>query len=386
MGPASPHRPRVAVLTPYLPAPDDSGGRIRVARLCAALSLRADLDLYARASREEVARHSDHPSLSPFTRRYLSARPLGWARAPGTSRRVRDASPPSLRARLALHLAAGRYDLVVGCHSTSLGLLPRRWRAPVVLDEHNVESRYAAEVDPDPAEPRRLSAWESRVWPRAALVTAVSAADRDAIGLSRRGPTEVVENGVDLASIPFTPPSSRRGGALLFVGSMAHRPNVDAAAWLAREVLPRVRARHPGATLVLCGRDPSPEARALQSDLVRVTGTVADVRPFLAEAAVYANALRGGAGTSLKVVEALAAGVPMVSTRVGVRGYDEPESFARVADDLDGFVDAVCAVLRSPAEMDPRAGRGRALAASLSWDQLGDRFAALALSLLGERA
>lgn len=385
MGPASLHRPRVAVLSPYLPAPDDSGGRIRVARLCGALARHAELDLYARASRDEIDRHAEHPSLAPFARRHLSARPLGWARAPGTSRRVRDAAPPSLRGRLALHLAAGTYDVVVGCHSTSLALLPPWCGAPVVLDEHNIESRYAAEVDPDPEESRRLSAWEARVWLRATLVTTVSAVDRDLIARARRGPVEVVENGVDLASIPYAAPSSRRGQALLFVGSMAHRPNAEAAAWLAREVLPRVRRRHPDATLVLCGRDPGPEVRALRSDVVRVTGTVADVRPFLADAAVYANALRGGAGTSLKVIEALAAGVPMVSTRVGVRGYAAAESFARLADEVEGFVDAVCGVLSDPSAMDPSAERGRALASSLSWDRLGDRFASLTLALIEAR-
>ena len=111
-----------------------------------------------------------------------------------------------------------------------------------------------------------------------------------------------------------------------------------------------------------------------------VTGGVGDVRPYLADAAVYVNGLGSGAGTSLKVIEALAAGIPMVSTSVGVRGYAEPESFARVADDVDDFSDAVCAVLSNPATMDPRAERGRALAESLSWDRLGERFAELALS------
>lgn len=372
-GPASEARPRIAVLSPYLPAPTDTGGRIRIHRLCTALAQTATLDLFARASQSEILQHQHHPALSVFNHCHFSSRPLSWARHPLSSHRVRDASPPSLRLTLALALARGTYDFVFACHSTSVALLPPWWKGFIALDEHNIESRFAASTDPDPREHQRLSRWEFRVWPRASVITTVSADDKAIISPHARSVT-VIPNGTDSDSIPFIPPSLRTGSTLLFIASMAHRPNADAARWLALEVFPRVKKIHPNASLVLCGRDPDASVLSLSRDDITVTGTVPDVRPFLATASVYVNPLHSGAGTSLKVAEALAAGVPLVSTSTGIRGYQSPASFASICDTPEHFANAIVSILDAPARFDPGAHTGRLLAETLSWPAVSTHF------------
>jgi glycosyltransferase involved in cell wall biosynthesis len=156
---------------------------------------------------------------------------------------------------------------------------------------------------------------------------------------------------------------------------MSFPPNIRAARFLAEKVLPLVLAEVPDANLVLCGRDPSREVLALAGPNVTVTGTVPSVTPYLEDAAVYGNALFEGAGSSLKVPEALAAGIPLVSTSVGVRGFDlrEGDHFLG-AEDPEGFCRQILRILRDPARADPLSRRGRDYVRSLDWELLGQKF------------
>ena len=93
-----------------------------------------------------------------------------------------------------------------------------------------------------------------------------------------------------------------------FVATMGWAPNIDAAVWLGREIWPRVRERVPGARLLLVGKDPAPAVIALADDDIEVTGTVAEVNPYLARSRVVVAPLRAGGGTRLKIMEALDVG------------------------------------------------------------------------------
>jgi glycosyltransferase involved in cell wall biosynthesis len=192
----------------------------------------------------------------------------------------------------------------------------------------------------------------------------------------------VVPNGTAVDELPFTPPSARTGHDVLFVGLMSHAPNVAAARFLAGEVMPRVWREEPAARLVLCGRSPAREVSALAGERVVVTGTVERVTPWLARAAVYANALFQGAGSSLKVPEALASGVPLVSTAVGVRGFPlVPGTHYARAEDAERFAREIVRALRSRAELDVQAARGRAVAEGYDWEAIASRFATLVASV-----
>ena len=153
--------------------------------------------------------------------------------------------------------------------------------------------------------------------------TAVCAmSDHDAAAFERYGAREVlvVPNGVDTAAVAYREPAA--GAQLLFVGHYGYQPNAAAARELAGEILPRVREQCPGATLELVGREPPASLARRPPDGVRVTGAVPDVLEHLHAARAVVIPLRSGSGTRLKVLEALAAGVPVISTPLGVQGLD----------------------------------------------------------------
>jgi GT2 family glycosyltransferase len=135
------------------------------------------------------------------------------------------------------------------------------------------------------------------------------------------------------------PPFSARAG-VLFIGNYNHTPNVDAARWLCREIMPLVWQANPTISLTLLGSNPTPEVEALASERVAVPGYVPDVSPYFQSHRVFAAPLRYGAGLKGKIGESLAYGLPVVTTAVGAEGFafvderdcllaETPEAFAR---------------------------------------------------------
>ena len=131
----------------------------------------------------------------------------------------------------------------------------------------------------------------------------------------------LVPNGVDVA---YYSPENQGGNPqeILFVGSMDYHANVEAVTWFVSNVWPLVKSSVPGLTFRIVGRDPSAEVLALAAPDVLITGTVDDIRPFYARAAATVVPLRVGGGTRLKILESMAAKVPVVSTRLGAEGID----------------------------------------------------------------
>src|SRR5262249_31565581 len=130
-----------------------------------------------------------------------------------------------------------------------------------------------------------------------------------------------VPNGVDCAAFPDLP--TGRGGppVVMFLGTMSWGPSAAAARVLAREVLAVLRGRVSGVVLAVVGRDAPADLLALSgSPGIEVTGGVPDVKPHLLRASVLAVPLDAGGGTRLKILEAFAAGLPVVSTAVGAEG------------------------------------------------------------------
>jgi GT2 family glycosyltransferase/SAM-dependent methyltransferase len=134
---------------------------------------------------------------------------------------------------------------------------------------------------------------------------------------------------------------------LLFVAGFAHPPNVDAAVWLCKEVLPALRLEHPDLTLWLVGSNPTAEVLGLAGQAVRVTGHVSDVELAVhyQRARVVVAPLRFGGGVKGKVVEALAHGCPVVTTSVGYQGLDELREVQPPADTAEAFIAATLHLL-----------------------------------------
>jgi glycosyltransferase involved in cell wall biosynthesis len=174
---------------------------------------------------------------------------------------------------------------------------------------------------------------------RASDVTVVTSPYEAAI-LRDRGIRNVAIVGLAEMPVEHVPGTENRAG-VLFVGNYAHAPNVDAALRLAGEIMPLVWKRIPGVVLTLAGADPTPAVKKLSGKLVRVPGFVRDLAPFFAGHRVFGAPVRFGAGLKGKIVQAMAAGIPVVTTSVGAEGLQlEPEEMI-VAHDAQSFTDAV---------------------------------------------
>ena len=129
---------------------------------------------------------------------------------------------------------------------------------------------------------------------------------------------------------------------------MDYSANVDAAVWFVNDIWPELPP-NSALTFSIVGRDPKPEVRALAGDRVRVTGTVPDVRPYYAGALAAVVPLRIGSGTRLKILEAMAAGIPVISTRLGAEGLDlEDGTHLLLADSAGEMIAAVSRLAASP--------------------------------------
>ncbi len=211
----------------------------------------------------------------------------------------------------------------------------------------------------------------------------------------------LIENGVDTAyysdeRIEQAHVAAGRGAQnaggphrLVFVGSMDYHANVDAAVHFAREVWPRLRERMPELVYTIVGRDPAPEVRELASlPGVEVTGTVEDVRPYYREAVAAIIPLRVGGGSRLKILEAMAAGVAVVSTTLGAEGLEVRDGENILIADGDGELCETIAAVAGDRERRKKLGEaGRALVFErYDWSRIGAELFESCQSLTAEKA
>ena len=149
-----------------------------------------------------------------------------------------------------------------------------------------------------------------------------------------------------------------RTPTLLFVGSMGYEPNRTGVGWFARNVLPAIRRHHCEAVLRVVGSGPPLDPDVVALDGVEAVGPVDDVGDELRRAAAVVVPIWWGAGTRIKIIEAVAHGVPVVSTTIGAEGLGlVTEQHLLLADDVDGFVDACLRVLDSRTDLVPMTDR-----------------------------
>lgn len=259
-----------------------------------------------------------------------------------------------------------------------------RWlwpQAPIVLDELEIMSvaleRRLQALGPNPQVERDLARWkrfERRIWTEADVVLTVSAEEAavvdDTVGTPK---ARIVPNGVDLGFFRFE--ERRPSKTLIFLGNLAHSPNAIGLDRFLREVWPEVSLRNPGVGLEIVGDGASPALLRYADQNVRFIGFVDDVRDSMARAALMVVPIVSGGGTRLKVLEAMAAGVPVVSTPLGCEGLGVRDGEHVVLAELDKpFADAVVRALEQFAEARRIAANARRhVEAHFSWDAVGER-------------
>jgi sugar transferase (PEP-CTERM/EpsH1 system associated) len=336
---------RLLMLSPTLPWPLTIGSKIRIyyvlrelARAGLEVTLLAlahdpygpgDLDpLRTYCSKLHVIPAKNRPRAQAAWRAFLSRKPYGVAKF----------DSPAFRKAVTEALHKEDYPILWVHFMETLIYLPSDagWKKSplVVLDQHNADERfwetYAREGSPWVRLFAKFNLWQLRRFQASVLnqvdvVLSVSKEDADFTQAQLTNPATqvwIVPNGVDTERLQPLGTTERRN-RIIFCGAMDVFMNIDAVNWFARRMFPRVREAVPDAEFWIVGRNPNSKVKALASlPGVRVIGQVEDVRPYYAEAKVAVAPFRYGGGTKLKVLEAMALGVPVVATPVGCQGIE----------------------------------------------------------------
>lgn len=308
--------------------------------------------------------------------------------AAGASLSLPYFSSRRLRGRLARRLDHEGFDLVYAS-STPMAQYARALGLPVIMDFVDVDSdkwtQYARFSRPPlswlyQTEGRRLRICEADIARWASLCLLATPAEEALLkSFAPWARTAVVPNGIDLDYFrPIEP--ERHPAALIFTGAMDYLPNIDAVRHFCADILPLVRREVSDACFYIVGLNPPPEVRSLAGTPgVVVTGAVPDVRPYYARAAVCVAPLRMGRGVQNKVLQAMAMGLPVVTSSVGRRGLEaEPGEHLYVADEPAAFAAGVVHLLTTPAAQQAMGRRGRAFVeAHHAWGASGARLDAL---------
>lgn len=397
---------KLLFLTPQLPYPPYQGTTLRNFNILKNLAPRHEIHLLSFGISKDLI---DSPLRTFCTRIEIAAPPTRstMQRAietffhplPDMARRLHS---PTLAQKLQMLLNENEYDVVQieGIEMASAWLDERRTtknanKLFVVFDDHNAEwTLQKTAYETDRQNPRRwhaalyswiqynkLKRFERDVCLNANAVVAVSRQDADAIALlDPRIQPRVIPNGVDCEYyVPSNEVCAKPLAELsvVFTGKMDFRPNIDACVWFANEILPALRNEIPLAHVSFVGQKPSEQVLALKERAgIEVTGFVADTRPYIADAAVFAVPLRMGSGTRLKVLEAMAMGKAIVSTSFGVSGIEcENGREVLIADTAQDFAHAIATLMRDKARARELGRNARILAQEkYDWQNLIPRF------------
>lgn len=400
---------RVLWTLPYLPWPITSGGKARQYHLIRRMAQRGHaitLLVQSKTPADDEVR----AALAPWVER-LIVLPRRALRHPRTLWRAAtspmpllasvNGDAPALMRRFEHLLDSESWDVVQIEHSYGFEPFARalaRRRQAFVLTEHNVESSLgAATYGKWPLWARPLARydqwravrWERKVLSSADAIVAVTESDARALShISGGRPTFVVGNGVDTQAFASVHPDAA-ACSVLFVGNFEYAPNVDAVECLLDDIMPRLWRLLPQARLQVCGhalpsswRERWPDAR------VDWRGYVEHLPTVQAQASVFVAPLRFGGGSKLKVLEAMAAGLPLVSTREGLSGLNAQDGVhALVADTAEAQAQALADVLSDPVRAAALGAAARQLVVErFDWEASAQQLEAVYEHLVGLRA
>jgi polysaccharide biosynthesis protein PslH len=374
----------VLLLTQIVPYPPDSGPKIKTYHLLRHLAAhhRVTLVTFTRNEKENQDAAALRDICAEVHTVYLhrsrgrDALALGYSLLNGRPWLMERDDLRAMHRRLAEIVKAAAdagkpFDLV-HADQLNMAIFADRLPLPRLLDQHNAvwtifkrmaqQERGAARIFLE-REWRLLKRFEGQICKRFEAVTAVSEEDRralfDAIGAERDMP--VIPIAVDAeAERPIPRAEGARG--ILSLATMMWPPNVDGVMWYAKSIHPLVKQQAADAHFYVVGQRPVAEVRALpESDpSIEVTGYVEDPTSYISNSACLIVPLRSGGGMRVKILEALARGIPVVSTTIGYEGIDlEPGKHLLVADTPQEFAECVTRLLRDPALGAQIAAAGR---------------------------
>ena len=383
-------RPRILLVSPYKLWPADHGGGVRCFNLVRRLSEHCDLHLLIfnqegedEAQREALSPYCCSVSFHHWKPRYCPDR---WGIVPPNAQLFQSRNAAQRIRDIALTEAID----IVQLEYTELGqyidAVPDG--IPVILTEHDIAFRSQLRrrqlhfhrrfpegnaFGESQADWRRLVAYELKWNRRADQIHTMSVDDGQFLSRYLRDKTtriRVAPNGVDTRA--FNPPAGQiKRHDVLYVGNFQNLPNVDALEYLLTDIWPLLRLQLPDARLIIVGANPTERVfRFHGKHGVDVVGRVPSIEGYYHRHQVLAVPIRAGSGTRLKIMEAFAAGIPVVSTTLGAEGiaYNDGEHLV-IADGAVDFARALARVLEDDDLADSLSRSGLDLARSLyDWD------------------
>jgi len=358
---------KILWVNPHFLHPATQGGHIRTLEMLRHLNRWHEIHYVAledKNAREAVARSAEYCSKAYPIPHDLPPRGTGWFTLQALGNLI-DPLPlaitryrsEAMRSEIARLLMSGSFDRLVCDFLFTAPNIPALNQA--LLFEHKIETtvwdRHLETAHSAPAraffriQRNRMARYEAEVCRRSAHVVAVSGQDAQRFRTLFKAPrVSEVPTGVDVPA--FTPPKNNKPehkADLVFVGSMDWLPNIDGCNYFVREILPLIRQKKPDCTVGLVGRAPGSGIleMARADSKVFVSGTVPDIKPYFWGSTVSIVPSRIFGGTRLKIFEAMAARIPVVSTRIGAEGLavkhgrdiylaDTPEEFAQYCLEL----------------------------------------------------
>ena len=369
---------KALIIAPYLPFPPNSGGKIRIFEEIKYLGRRHDLHLVSLADpfetryTESLKRYCRGVNLivrsgfkPPPTDSTALPLPVLWYWSVEMEKALSCLSSESFDVILFEHIYAAQYQHLFDSDRT-------------ILSEHNIESDILEQMASAPtlagsgfsplsgwklrAAKMHLAAYEDRSWQQFPMRFVVSREDRSA--MMRRCPvgrTLVVENGVDVESIhPIKFIPSRR---ILFMGAMDYPPNIDGVVYFVEMIWPEILEIDDRISLIVSGRNPSPEIMKFGARSgIEVVPNPENMQTVAETCAITVVPLRIGGGTRLKILHAMAMGLPVISTSLGCAGLEvRNERDLLIRDDPESFARAIVELLNDPSKLLELRRNGRKL-------------------------
>lgn len=351
------------MLTPYLPYPLVSGGQTRSYNLLKNLADKHDITLFSLIKDKEEKRYV--PELEKFCKKVFV---FNRSKNPWTLRNVlltgfsaypflviRNLSREEKRF-VTSELNREKYDLI---HAETFYVMPHipKTKIPILLVEQTVEYLVYKHYVQDQAslllrpvlwiDIAKLWFWETYFWKRANKVVAMSEADKKAMReLVPELEVDIVPNGIDERYFSLKKNLGDGKKRILYVGNFKWLQNREAVQLLATFIWPKIKQRISNSKLWICGTAVTDDIRSLASDNVEVVEGMPDIRDAYNSSDVLVAPIKGPGGTRLKILEAMASGVPVVTTKVGIEGLGVVDGkHVLVRDSHDGLVNAAIQIL-----------------------------------------
>ena len=384
---------KILVLASRFPYPIEKGDKLRLYHQIRELSHAHEIILFAlsdiRVSPDDFAemeRYCSRIYLFPLKKTGTAWRVLrAWLR--GLPLQVGYFRQPALKSRLQEIIARENPDHVYCQLIRMAGYLEGLDAPPATLDYMDAFSlgtlRRAEKASRllSPflrMEARRVASWEKKVFSWFRHHTIISGQDRQVLEVESRDRIHIVPNGVDTNY--FHPrPEGTQGYDLVFVGNMGYHPNIVAARFLVRAVMPLVWEVAPGVRLLIAGARPSAEVRSLAGERVSVPGWMADIRDAYAAGKVFVAPLFSGSGQQNKILEALAMGLPCITTPLVNNAIGaHPEREVLLADSAAGFASQILRLMHDTELAHALGAGGREMVCkNFSWQRSAGQLAAL---------